>query len=279
MDWIEKQAVFYRNLALAKNYMAVVHLEDKEDEPFWNGQLQSVKPGRYRYLHYSKSNNGTETRGCEQCLRFRPYLTDRFFICIDSDLRLLKGEESLTAENHIAQTYAYSWENHRCEANHLCKRLRQYVETSDFDLKAFISSFSQIVYKPLLYLVHYSTDLRLNSLWNISKFNACIPLQPKRAELENNGKAYLDNMQERFENALAGLNEAPNLIPSITEENAYLHIQGHQLYKLLLHIGTLLCKGKNVAFRTDVLDKGLNIHGYAEIEALQSDLNAILNKP
>lgn len=95
MDWIEKQAVFYRNLALAKNYMAVVHLEDKEDEPFWNGQLQSVKPGRYRYLHYSKSNNGTETRGCEQYLRFRPYLTDRFFICIDSDLRLLKGEEAL----------------------------------------------------------------------------------------------------------------------------------------------------------------------------------------
>lgn len=126
--------------------------------------------------------------------------------------------------------------------------------------------------------MHYSTDLRLNSLWNISKFNACIPLQPKRAELENNGKAYLDNMQERFENALAGLNEVPDIIASITEENAYLHIQGHQLYKLLLHIGTLLCKGKNVAFRTDVLDKGLNIHGYAEIEALQSDLNAILNK-
>lgn len=25
--------------------------------------------------------------------------------------------------------------------------------------------------------------------------------------------------------------------------NAYLHIQGHQLYKLIMHIGTMLCKG------------------------------------
>lgn len=102
MDWISKQAKLYRNLALTHRYQAIVHLEDQEDERFWDYQLQHVKPGRYRYLYYSKNNNGSDTRGCEQCLRFRPYLTDQFFICIDSDLRLLRGEEGLTRGTGVA---------------------------------------------------------------------------------------------------------------------------------------------------------------------------------
>ena len=53
-NWIEKQAKLYRNLALTGRYQAVVHLEDKEDETFWNYQLQTIKPGRYRYIYFSK---------------------------------------------------------------------------------------------------------------------------------------------------------------------------------------------------------------------------------
>ena len=142
MDWIKKQAMLYRNLSFTNRYQAIVHLEDKEDEMFWDYQLQSVKPGRFRYLYYSKNNNGTDTRGCEQCLRFRPYLTDRFFICIDSDLRLLKGEEGLTADNHIAQTYTYSWENHLCElANLTGKSFRAFIFFPPFAI-LFAASFA-----------------------------------------------------------------------------------------------------------------------------------------
>ena len=49
MDWIRKQARLYQNLARTMRYQAVVHLEDKEDEYFWDYQLQSVKPDRLRY--------------------------------------------------------------------------------------------------------------------------------------------------------------------------------------------------------------------------------------
>ena len=45
MDWIKKQAMLYRNLSFTNRYQAIVHLEDKEDEMFWDYQLQSVKPG------------------------------------------------------------------------------------------------------------------------------------------------------------------------------------------------------------------------------------------
>ena len=277
MNWISKQAKLYRSLALTHRYQAIVHLENQEDERFWDYQLQHVKPGRYRYLYYSKNNNGTDTRGCEQCLRFRPYLTDQFFICIDSDLRLLRGEEGLTASNHVAQTYAYSWENNLCESVHIQERMRHNIEQVDFDMNEFITAFSKIVYTPLRYLIFYSADSNLNKLWNISKFNACIPSQPKRFELDNNGKEYLSVIKSRFEEGLKNLSEQPTgKIESLTEENAYLHIQGHLLYKMILHIGTQLCKGTGVAFKTDILDKSLHTNGYDEIEFLQKDLHKIL---
>lgn len=277
MDWIKKQAMLYRNLSFTNRYQAIVHLEDKEDEMFWDYQLQSVKPGRFRYLYYSKNNNGTDTRGCEQCLRFRSYLTDRFFICIDSDLRLLKGEEGLTASNHIAQTYTYSWENHLCESTHVYELMKENLPQVDFDMNEFMANFSKIVYMPLLYLVSYSANSELNKLWNISKFNACIPLQPKRSDLDDNGKVYLTTIKARFDMELEKLTKQPIYkIASVTDGNAYLHIQGHLLYKMMLHVGTLLCRGTGIAFKTDILDKCLHTYGYDEIESLQKDLKDIL---
>ena len=256
----------------------MVHLEDKEDETLWNYQLQSIKPGRYRYLYFSKSNDGKDTRGCEQCLKFRPYLTTRFFICIDSDLRLLRGETELSAKNFIAQTYTYSWENHLCEASHFNERMKQVQMKIDFDTQAFLTSFSRIVYQPLLYLIRYGADCRINPLWNVSKLNACIPLQPKRSDLADNGKEYLKPVQSIFDTAISGLTEEPaNANGTLNPQNAYLHIQGHQLYKLMLHIGTLLCKGTGIAFRTNILNEGLHTTGYDEIEMLQHDLKSILN--
>lgn len=195
MNRIEEQARYYRNLPLRdRSIKAVVHLEDSEDIFFWNNQLQNALPAKYLYLPYSKNDKGNDTRGCEQCLRYRPYLTKRFFICIDSDLRQLKGEEGVSADNYIAQTYAYSWENHICEAEHLQARFSNLAPDSDFDFSVFLKKLSAVVYEPLLYLVHYSQDSELNQRWNVSKFNACLPLQPKREDLANDGNAYINTL-------------------------------------------------------------------------------------
>lgn len=121
-------------------------------------------------------------------------------------------------------------------------------------------------------------DRKTGQTLSESKFNACIPLQPKRTDLAENGKEYLKTVQALFDTATGKLTEEPAQgNETLTPENAYLHIQGHQLYKLLLHIGTLLCKGAGIAFRTDILDKGLHTTGYDEIELLQNDLKAILD--
>lgn len=279
MNRIEAQARYYHNFPLRyRNIKAVVHVEDSEDIPFWNHQLQNVLPASYHFLPYSKNDKGNDARGCEQCLRYKPYLTKNFFICIDSDLRQLRGEEGLTADNYIAQTYTYSWENHVCEANHLQERFAQFFHETAFDFRVFLQNLSAVVYKPLLYLVHYSQSTELNQQWNITKFNACLPLQPKREELAEHGKAYTERVALLFEEALSNL-QLPNTIAHecLNETNAYLHIQGHQLYKLLLHIGTMLCHGKGIAFKTDILDKAFHTEGYQEIVHVQSDLKQIIS--
>ncbi len=274
MTRIEEQAQYYKNLLLRdRSIKAVVHLENAEDERFWNNQLQNASPAKYFFLTYSKNNNGVDSRGCEQCLRYRPYLTKHFFICIDSDLRQLKGEDGLNADNYIAQTYTYSWENHLCEAKHLQRRFSALVPESNFDFEVFLTHLSTVIYKPLLYLVHYSQNSELNRQWNISKFNACLPLQPKLEELSDNGRGYIERVSLLFEEALRGL-EQPDMMANefIDESNAYLHIQGHQLFKVVLHIGTMLCRGTGVAFKSDILDKAIHTNGYAEINHLQFDL-------
>lgn len=67
-------------------------------------------------------------------------------------------------------------------------------------------------------------------------------------------------------------------IDGLTPENAYLHIQGHRLYNLIVNIGTMLCGGKRVAFKSEVLANSFPIFGYSEIDNLQSDLTVILTE-
>ncbi len=279
MSRIEDQANYYKNYHLRyRNIVAVIHVEDEADKNFWFIELQNVKPGEYHFVTQSKSEAGNDSKGCEQCLRYRPYTNRQFFICIDSDLRLLRGEEGLTPENYIAQTYAYSWENHSCEADNLEYRFRLKVPDSEFSFIPFLKQLSRIVYKPLLYLVYYKTS-ELNPLWNITKFYKCLPSQLKRGELVENGQAYLQRIGDLFDVELASLSLPDNFaIEGLTPENAYLHIQGHKLYDLVLNIGTMLCKGKRVAFKSEVLDNGFPVVGYTEIDKVQSDLSSILNE-
>lgn len=280
MSRIEDQANYYKNIPLRdRSIKAVIHIEDNDDYDFWDNQLQNVLSGKYHFISQSKSNSGTDSKGCEQCLRYKSYLSKEFFICIDSDLRLLRHEQGLTPENFIAQTYAYSWENHYCECHYLQQRWITKIKESDFNFVTFLTEFSKIVYKPLLFLVYHQTP-ELNGIWNITRFNKCIPTQPSLKELANNGVFYLHKIKKLFEEAiyLYSLQLPPDyFINGLTPKNAYLHIQGHQLYKLIRHIGTILCKGTGIKFTSEILNVSMHTHGYSEIDKVQSDLRIILD--
>ena len=250
-----------------------------------NSMLQSRKPGRYYFITQSRSPKGFDTKGCEQCLKYRPYLSKQFFICIDSDMRYLLQEAGLDADNYICQTYTYSWENHYCEASALKERFEAQCpeKAATFDFSAFLSELSKTVYKPLLFLLYCLKNDKPD--FNLRMFSVCLPKQCKRAELADNGKLLIEKIAKNFESYLnadfaksidfeAESNYCKTL--NVNEQNAYLHVRGHNIFDLVAYIGDLLCRGTSVSFKKDVLMKDLPPQVYWQLKKVAADITTIV---
>ena len=243
-NFIEQQATDFANVPIIqRGIRASVHLEDWEDVLFWDTMIQRVAPGRYNYLAYSKADNGHRASGCSQCLKYIGYTSKQFFVCIDSDMNWLLQKEDMDASHYLAQTYTYSWENHYAVADHLQKRLAAVLPdvARQFDFRLFLSEYSKIVYHPLLALLYClrNKDARLSQ----KKMFDCLPHQCKAVELLHNGKGILAEIDNRLSSLLnhSGIlfdidfetEEARYAALGLTEENAYLHTRGHNLYDLV----------------------------------------------
>lgn len=285
-DIYQEQARFFANVPLMQSgVVASVHLEDGDDKGFWNTMLQTRHPGHYYFITHSRSPKGYDTKGCEQCLKYRPYLSKRFFICIDSDMRYMLQEPNLDAANFICQTYTYSWENHYCESSALQRRFEKQCpdKAATFDFSIFLTELSKSMYKPLLLLLYCLKNDKPD--FNLRMFSACLPNQCKRIELADNGKSLIERITKNFEQHLnsqfakstdfdaeGSYCQALN----VNEENAYLHVRGHNVFYLVAYIGDLLCRGTSVSFKNDVLMKELPPQDYWQIKKVASDIAEIV---
>lgn len=285
-DVYQEQAQFFANVPLMQSgIIASVHLEDKDDETFWNSMLQNGHPGKYYFVTHSRSPKGFDTQGCEQCLKYRPYLNKRFFICIDSDMRYLLQEEGIDAANYVCQTYTYSWENHYCEASDLQRRFVKacHDKAATFDFQQFLTALSEVLYEPLLLLLYcLRNDI---SDFNMRMFSACVPNQCRRVELADNGRMLIERIAKNFEPHLnssfaklvdldAEKEYCQNL--DVNEQNAYLCVRGHNIFDLIAYIGDLLCRGTSISFRDDVLIKALPPQNYWQIKKVARDISSIV---
>lgn len=286
VDVYQLQARYFSNVPLMQSgVLASVHLEDSNDCFFWNAMLQSRKSGRYYFITQSRTPKGFDTKGCEQCLKYRPYLSKQFFICIDSDMRYLLQEADLDAANYICQTYTYSWENHYFEISALQQRFESQCpeKAATFDFSTFLYKLSKTVYKPMLLLLYCLKNDK--SDFNQRMFSACLPNQCKRAELADNGKALIERIAKNYE---LYLNtdfaksvdfEAERIYCqslNVNEQNVYLHVRGHNIFDLVIYIGDLLCRGTSVSFKQDVLMKELPSQSYWQIKKVAKDIAAIV---
>lgn len=274
----QDRANYYNNLHLIDDSItAVVHLEDEEDCLFWKPLLSHYGKGDYKYIYHTRDNN--VRGGCEECLNYRPYLSPYFFICIDSDMRYILGEENINVQHYICQTYTYSIENHFCEASNLQKRFLEYESGFNFD--EFLFQLSAIVYQPLLLLTHNLRNKISN--FGIREFRACIPHQCLRSDLNNHAAGLLDTIRCNFNKynfEYVDLSEEVTLLNSlgITVNNAYMHVRGHDIANLVEYIGNLFCKHiQGVSFKNNIY-YNINISAkYWELNNIISDINE-LNK-
>ncbi len=285
---VEQQAIDFANVPIIqRGIKASVHLEDWEDVLFWDTMIQRVSPGRYNYLAYSKADNGERATGSSQCLRYMEFLSERFFVCIDSDMRYLLNEAGIDSDHFISQTYTYSWENHYCKASHLQARLAKAlpVVAQKFDFVQFLNEYSRIVYHPFLALLYClrTHDARISR----KDFTACLPHQCKAEQLANNGNGILCVIEQGLTDLIANSGvesdvdfdqeEKRYAELGLTMENAYLHVRGHNLYDLLKSIGHQLCSSYQVDFENQILNKSVpEEESYWQIGKVGEDLRHIL---
>lgn len=278
---------------------AAIHLENKNDEPFWSKVLHEAWPeGKFRFISASRSISGNVTCGCTQCLQYRDFLDKRFWIAIDSDYRYLSEEPDLDARHFVLQTYTYSFENHLCYWQN-CQRASntenttetkaepqaettassQSVTVTRFDWKTFFENYSRIVY-PLLvwqmYLQGVSPEAFPKSVFHRL---LALPVGPK--SLENNGASLLQVLKDRCRKLLTHLKhtypEADNTwfearcnAQGVRRDNCYLYVRGHQLYDMTVVQGHKM----NRNFERE-LAKELCFGQYPELQKIHDDILSI----
>ncbi|MDE5807899.1 MAG: DUF4435 domain-containing protein [Muribaculaceae bacterium] len=270
--------------ALLYKVESLVHVEDEDDIWFWQQILSKFRPGKYKFRPGSRNENDKYTTGCVQCLKYEDFLSQRFFICIDSDFRYLLNE-NISAEKGILQTYTYSWENHCCFAEKLQHDFAQLTGLGEkFDFISFLQSYSEIMYLPFLFMLHCERNGL--SEFGRDKFRNLITLQYRKGDEKRNGHPLLERLNKEVEvsinnvvgDVLINLDEEKALYEKkgLTSANTYLYVRGHSLYNLLLSIGERLCEGTDVDFKHNILKSALSFNGYYAVEKIKEDV-AILN--
>ena len=249
----ESQARYYSNLPILTKAKASIHLEDENDKIFWKSVFDQFFPAdNFHYIFYSRNNNGNDTRGCEQCLKYRPYLNKRFLICIDSDYRYLLQEPDLDIDHFIFQTYTYSFENHLCFSDGLdavCK-LSCNFDNTIYNFKQFFEKFSATIYD--VFIWHIALFKSNPTDFNIGDFRQFINLSHINNDIQNQSEKLLDELRTRADAKIKLLQvthpefdlaaEKQKLSElGVNEKNVYLYIRGHNLFSLCCSIGKDVC--------------------------------------
>lgn len=287
--YFQSLAQHYANETLINRAVATVHLENMNDEFFWAPILKSAKPGEYNFVGYSKNEHGVDTSGCTQCLKFKGFLSKQFFVCMDSDYRLLGMGDAVYANDFFAQTYTYSWENHLCYAETLQNRLLSVLGGRtpyvSFDFKAFLEKLSKAVFPIVIQFLSMRRTERED--FTTGMFNDLFELRLENADYSNNGDGIICKLNAKFAALQSSLCPAYEVnlaqesayygAKGLTDENVYLRMRGHTLYNFIKRVGSHVCKGTRLSFEKDVLrtmDGGLS--HYSEMDSLIQDVRQIL---
>lgn len=263
---------------------SVVHVEDKDDIWFWQQQFAKYRAGRYKFMPATTNEKGHRNTGCTQCLKYRGFLSQRFFVCIDSDLRYLLGEEDINASNGILQTYTYSWENHCAFSLKLQQDFVKYAhKESEFNFVTFLLEYSKIVYEPFLLMLYQERNGWVD--FNQDKFKSIISIQYRHGDEQNNGRPFLDRLASKLTNAIGDVKDrcgfnlaeesARYVANGVCRENSYLYIRGHSLYNSLVSIGKKMCEGTGVDFEQNILKNSLAFGQYDAISRIKADIGIL----
>ena len=235
---------------------AAVHVENKDDVAFWKQLLKHFRPNdRFHFISGSRNEYGRETSGVTQCLKYFPFLSPDFFICIDSDYRYLLREPRMDVRHFVLQTYTYSFENHHCFADGLhdvCCRVT-HLENTVFDFHTFLKRFSNILYELFIWHLYfqnaepsrfsqYDFDSYIGLTNSKTHPLACDNAEKALEELRHRVEWKIQHLQQNYPNADLETVKQRYLKLGVTPDNVYLFVRGHNLYDMVSLVCKEVCK-------------------------------------
>ena len=286
-EYIEQQAIHFKNSSYFDGKTRV-YLESEDDKYFWHYVISEHTSREIEYVCYTKTKEGVDVRGCKQILKFLPFFDADFFACIDSDYRRFGIESSVSAEQYVAQTYTYSWENQICYAEGLQRRTSQiYGQLADkFDFVCFLEAYSKVLY-PYFAFVFYLYRKGVDG-FTAKDFRNLLPGSCSQQVMASNGNLLLETLDAKFRAKCSthelwasfqkDLYEGKVDLLEMVPENAYLYVRGHNIYALIRYIGKTIFAHFGINFETAVLRAPLD-KSYLPpaIEKVFSDLQKILD--
>ncbi len=280
-----------RNLKASRHLYRVdviARVESEDDIPFWQKVIQRVRPMvKVKFIPAEVSAENVRQRGKTLCLKLVDYLDEHFIICVDSDFDKFLRPGLLDPSKHILQTHAYSWENHHCHAEHLQMKWNE-VGNLQFDFVLFLKSFSQVLY-PILIGLLTAKELGIKS-WSLDSLcgeilNVQVNQKERMADnaqlllviLANKMEQWQERQQPLGKGSYSKMKQRASGV-GMTADNAYLYMQGHCVYDLIMRIGNFL-SNKTHDFLYEVLSASFVPDGYAEIEMINSDIKQCLTLP
>ena len=230
----------------------MVEVEDSADIAFWKDLLSSACPQKdFHFNSYhtvligetlQKSGNGKA-----QIMQHASNFNDWCIGCVDSDYDWLLSDKTdygkeLCRNKYLLQTYAYSFENLLCWAGSLDCFCEEMTEVStEGALRDYVEKLSIALYPLLLWSIYlYGSgchdftptawhDILVNTQRNPEDSLAEVKKQigNKLKELES---VHLRDCQEKERLTTALVHSK-----SVTPENAYLFVRGHDLFDHLVY--------------------------------------------
>lgn len=248
----ELWADYYAGEAILLKCVASVHVEDFEDAVFWEKTLNNYTSGKkFNFIYHSLTPSGSDATGVNHCLKYKDYLNDRFFICIDSDYRYLLQKTEISATNYIFQTYTYSIENHLCYKTklNLIPEKCTGVANTVFNFEAFLFAYSNAVYEAFIWHLYFLRNGN-NTAFSKDEFNGIIHLLQviPNYDIENGGAAVISVLSTRCNEKIDSLKVQHSDVDietekayfqqlGVTRDNTYLFVRGHNLFDLVIEIG------------------------------------------
>ena len=248
-QYYKNVAKTYTKRAMLKRCRAAIHLEDRNDIPFWFSVLGFYMPNySFDFISYTRTPEGKKGTGCAMCLKYKSLdcLSDKFLIAIDSDYRYLLQEPEIDAAHFVLQTYTYSIENHYSYSATVNKAFaqKQNFRNNLFDFDLFLKEFSKRIYPVYIYHLYslkngdgLITQDDFLSVWDVHP--------PKAVDIDTKGKDYLNWLKNKVTQKLANIDVIYPAVElsdietefqqlGLTADNTYLYIRGHNLFEKLI---------------------------------------------